>query len=98
VERYVEAIAQPGALTSAINYYRALVRHALRNRRAMRRIDHPVLVIWGERDRYLGRELADPPRAWVSHARVERLATASHWVQNDEPEQVNRLLIDFLRA
>ena len=97
IDRYIEAIASPGALTSAINYYRALVRYAGENRRAIKRIDVPVLVIWGERDRYLGRELADPPREWVPYARVERFPNASHWVQNDEAEQVNRLLIDFLR-
>jgi pimeloyl-ACP methyl ester carboxylesterase len=74
VERYVQAAAQPGALTAGINYYRAMFRRgpgALRT--DLRRIDAPVLVIWGERDRYLGRELADPPRAWVPNARVVRL-------------------------
>jgi epoxide hydrolase 4 len=98
VERYVEAIARPGALTSAINYYRALIRYAAANRRAIARIEAPVLVIWGERDRYLGRELAEPPRDWVPRARVERFPNASHWVQNDAPDRVNDLLIEFLRG
>jgi epoxide hydrolase 4 len=57
-----------------------------------------VLVIWGERDPYLGRELAVPPPEWVPDVRVERLPEATHWVQNDAPEQVNRLLIEFLRS
>jgi pimeloyl-ACP methyl ester carboxylesterase len=96
VDRYVEALARPRALTSAISYYRAFVQHGLAERRLLRRIDAPVLVIWGERDRYLGKELADPPRAWVPHARVERLPAASHWVQEDQPERVNRLLQQFL--
>jgi pimeloyl-ACP methyl ester carboxylesterase len=94
VERYVAAIAQPGALTSAINYYRALFRAGLRS---LRRIDAPVLVIWGEQDRYIGRELAEPSRRWVPHVRVERLPEASHWVQNDQPERVNQLLTEFLQ-
>jgi epoxide hydrolase 4 len=97
VERYVEAIARPGALTSAINYYRALVRFRAHTARQLRRIEQPVLVIWGERDNYLGRELANPPREWVPDHRVVRFPNASHWVQNDEPEPVNQLLIDFLR-
>ena len=96
VDRYVEAIARPGALAAGVNYYRALVRHARANLRSVRRIDAPVLVIWGERDRYLGRELADPPRAWVPNVRIERLPNASHWVQQDEPARVNELLIEFL--
>jgi pimeloyl-ACP methyl ester carboxylesterase len=55
-----------------------------------------TLIIWGERDRYLGRELAEPDRAWVSDVRVERIADASHWVQADAPERVNQLMVDFL--
>jgi pimeloyl-ACP methyl ester carboxylesterase len=98
VQKYIEAIAQPGALTAGINYYRAFVRYGRGAMRQLRRIEQQVLVIWGEGDRYLGRELADPPREWVPNARVERLSGASHWVQNDEPEKVNKLLINFLSA
>jgi epoxide hydrolase 4 len=97
IERYVEAMARPGALTGGINYYRAMFRMGPgRLRRDLRRIDAPVLVIWGERDRYLGKELATPEPGGVPRARVERLPGASHWVQADEPERVNRLLVDFL--
>lgn len=99
IERYVAAAAQPGALTGSINYYRALFRQ---NPQAaisqIRRIDAPVLVIWGEQDRYLGSELAQPDPRWVPQARVERLPNASHWVHLDQPEEVNRLLLEFLSA
>ncbi len=97
IERYVEALAQPGALTAAVNYYRALLRrNPLGVRARLRRIEVPVLVIWGEQDRYLEAGLARPPRRWVSNARVERLPDASHWVQLDRPERVNALLLSFL--
>ena len=39
----------------------------------LRRVDIPTLVIWGDQDRYLGRELAEPDRAWVPEVRVERI-------------------------
>ena len=55
-----------------------------------------MLVIWGEKDRFLVPELAEPPAARVPNARVERLPDASHWVQQDRPEKVNALLLDFL--
>jgi epoxide hydrolase 4 len=99
VERYVEAWLQPGALTAMINYYRAALRRSPRSAVArMRRIDAPVLVIWGERDSVLGSELAEPAQRWVPDVRVERLPSASHWVQNDAPEQVNELLTGFFAA
>jgi len=97
IERYVEALARPGALTAALNYYRALVRRDPRRAASdVRRTDAPVLVVWGERDRYLGPELAAPSAALVPNARVERLPDASHWVHHDSPERVNALLLDFL--
>ena len=95
--RYAEAWSQPGALTGMVNYYRAALRQSPRRTLArMSPIDCPVLVIWGERDQYLGPELAAPEPRWVSNVRVERLPEASHWVQNDSPERVGELLLEFL--
>ena len=97
IERYVEAMAQPGALTATLNYYRSLLRSPREMGSLLERIEAPVLVIWGERDRSLSRRLAEPPRLWVPNLlRVERLREASHWVAEDRPREVNSLLLDFL--
>lgn len=97
IDRYVEAMSRPGALTASINYYRALRRRSPAEMRAMLRpVEAPVLIIWGEQDRYLRAELAEPGREWAPDQRVVRLPTASHWVQHDEPERVNELLVAFL--
>jgi pimeloyl-ACP methyl ester carboxylesterase len=95
IDRYVTAAAQPGALRAAVNYYRAAVRaNPLALAHTLRRVDIPTLVIWGEQDRYLGRELAEPDHVWVPEVRVERIAEASHWVQADAPERVNQLMVE----
>jgi pimeloyl-ACP methyl ester carboxylesterase len=66
IERYVEAWSQPGAATGMINYYRSSVRQSPKHAEAqLRPISTPTLVIWGQRDRYLGPELAEPDRADV---------------------------------
>ena len=80
-----------------INYYRASVRQSQKEAVAkLRPISAPTLVIWGERDSYLGSDLAEPDHDDVPNLdRVERLPDASHWVHHDEAERVNRLLIDF---
>ena len=97
IDRYVVAAAQPGALRAAINYYRAAFRaNPLAQAHGLRRVDIPTLIIWGDKDRSLGRELAEPDRDWVPDVRVERIAEASHWVQADDPERVNQLIVDFL--
>ncbi len=99
LERYVEAWSQPGALKGMIDYYRAALRQSPRKALGrMSPINCPVLVIWGERDRHLGRELAQPGPTWVPNVRVERLPEATHWVQHDAPERVNELLTEFLGA
>jgi pimeloyl-ACP methyl ester carboxylesterase len=96
-ERYVEAWSQPGASTGMINYYRSSVRANQKEAvAALRPIKARTLVIWGERDHYLGSDLAEPEHEDVPNLdRVERLADASHWVHHDEAERVTQLLIGF---
>jgi pimeloyl-ACP methyl ester carboxylesterase len=97
IDRYIEAWSEPGATTAMLNYYRAALRQSPKRAESrMRRVEAPTLVIWGERDRYLGSELAEPEPGDVPNLeRVVRLPNASHWVQHDEPERVSELLIGF---
>jgi pimeloyl-ACP methyl ester carboxylesterase len=98
IRAYKAALSQPGALTASLSYYRAAWRfQARRVARAMPPIQVPVLLVWGERDPYLGVRLTEDLAPWVPHICLQRLPHASHWVQNDAPEEVNRLLLDFLR-
>jgi pimeloyl-ACP methyl ester carboxylesterase len=99
IDRYVEAWSQPGAATGMINYYRSSVRTPLKQaEEQIRPISAPTLVIWGEEDRYLRDDLAEPEHDDVPDLRVERLPNASHWVHHDQSERVNQLLVDFFRA
>ncbi len=98
IRLYKEALGRPGALTSAINYYRAALRHPPRTLGRRWPKGLPALLVWGEKDRYLGPALAEGLEEWVPGLRIARLADASHWVQNDAPGEVNRLLVEFLGA
>lgn len=102
---YKEAVSRPGALTAMLNYYRALFRTEMRRtvrspfggtRPCRVSADVPTLLIWGERDLALSVRLTEGLDTWVPNLRVERLPDASHWVQNDRPERVNDLLVEFL--
>jgi epoxide hydrolase 4 len=97
IERYIEAWSQPKAATGMINYYRNSVRQSQKRAlEQLRPISAPTLVIWGERDRYLGPDLAEPDHADVPNLdRVERLPDASHWVHHDDAEHVTQLLAEF---
>ena len=96
-ERYVEAWSQPGAAAGMINYYRNAARQSPEHVEAqIRPISAPTLIIWGQDDRYLGQDLAEPDHDDVPGLdRVERLPGASPWVHHDEHERVNQLLIEF---
>lgn len=91
---YVAAAAQPGALTGSVNYYRAAARSKAGLRWEV--IHCPTMVIWGQRDSFLGEELSEPTSKWVPNCRMEKIPSAGHWVQNEAPDRVNELLLDFL--
>ncbi len=93
---YRAAWSTPGALTGMVNWYRALLRRAKKGVAAMR-VSARTLVIWGDQDPFGLPELAERSAALCDDARLVRL-DASHWVQHDEPERVNALLLDFLRG
>lgn len=95
IERYKAALRQTEALTSALNYYRAAFWHSGTLFGPPQIVSVPTLLIWGERDLYLSSQLTRGLDRWVSDLHVARLSNASHWVQNDEPEVVNKLLMDF---
>ncbi len=95
---YRKAWRKPWALQSALNYYRALKRYRRNLRSAIKRIDVPAMLVWGERDPVFIRATTEAFGEWVPDLRVERIPEAGHFVQNDAAEKVNELLIAFLRA
>ncbi len=92
VQESVLAMQRPGVVRGALNYYRAMASDPLALRS---RIETPVMVIWGERDRFLGTELATPSPRWVPEVKVARVFDAGHWVQQERPERVSALLLEF---
>ena len=96
---YRAAWAQPGALTGMLNWYRAL-RSGGRLGGAARldaRVAVPVRVLWGDRDQALEPALADASLAWCDAGEAIHFPAATHWLQHEEPEAVNRSLLEFLR-
>jgi len=92
---YARYAALPGARRAMVNYYRALVRGGSGRRQAALGfpvIETPTLMIWGEQDVALSVATTRGTEKWVRNLTLRRLPQASHWVQQDEPEAVNRLL------
>jgi epoxide hydrolase 4 len=56
----------------------------------------PTLLVWGERDIALGKELTYGTDEYVESLRVEYLPESSHWVQQDDPDRVNELIREHI--
>jgi pimeloyl-ACP methyl ester carboxylesterase len=98
LDRYREAWSQPGALTAMINWYRALLREMPDRAAAESRVSVPTRILWGARDRFLMSAMAAESLKYCDHGELFEFPEATHWVQHEEPERVNRLLIEFFRA
>ncbi len=97
IEAYIKALSQPGALTAALNYYRANLTIANMRKIALSTpINAETLVIWGELDPALGIQLLEGLERIAPRLRVHRIQDSSHWIQNEAPDEVNRIMIDFL--
>lgn len=100
IERYVEALSQPGALTAMINWYRAIPAQ-LRNRPKPSPTEYmlvPTCVLWGLRDDALDQSVNDTLPEYVKNLQVHYLPKSTHWVQIDNPPEVNRLMLEFLNS
>jgi pimeloyl-ACP methyl ester carboxylesterase len=100
---YKKALREPGALTAAINYYRANVFNLFIRRRANRKqaeeeaVRVPTLFIFGERDHAIVPETVRGVGRYIDAPYHEvRLATAGHWVQQEAHAEVTAALQSFL--
>lgn len=100
VAAFKDAISRPGALTAALNWYRAAARQGARGLYAgtKMRCEVPTLLIHGDRDAFLGPELFAGNGRYVPDLRVRAVAGAGHWVHQYAPEEVNAELLAFFGA
>jgi pimeloyl-ACP methyl ester carboxylesterase len=93
---YRDNISAPGAAATMLNWYRAAGRDLLDAEDLDRPMDTPTLMIWGEKDRALGLSCLDDTNRYVHNLWIERLPNVSHWILEDAPDEVNRILGRFL--
>lgn len=96
--QYRAAWQRPGALTAMLHWYRAALPAMNRTPTpAAGSLAVPTLMLWGEQDIALGRELAEASLGLCANGEVTWFPEASHWLQLDEPAAVNEQLIAFFR-
>lgn len=95
IEAYKQAAAKPGALTAMVNYYRNVLDSKSRDR-GWDILSVPTLMIWGEEDTALGKELTYGTEAYVRDFQIKYIPSCSHWVQQEQPTLVNQYMREFL--
>ncbi len=95
-DHYVARMREPGALTAALNWYRALPWHA-GDPVGPNRV--PTLHVWSTGDTFLGRTATeDTARFCTSSYRLEVLEDVPHWIPELAAERVGELVVGHVRT
>lgn len=95
IEKYKEAWSQPGAMNAMLNWYRAAGRYPRQIPNQMH-IRVPTLILWGVKDVALSRRMARPSLDYCEEGNLIFFPDATHWVQHEEANEVNRHLLGFI--
>jgi pimeloyl-ACP methyl ester carboxylesterase len=86
----------PGALTAALNWYRAATREDVGG---IGPVTSPVLYVWSDQDASIGRDAAASCGSYVEGPfRFEVLEGIDHWIPEHAPDRLNALLLDHLAS
>ncbi|MEU6624043.1 alpha/beta fold hydrolase [Streptomyces litmocidini] len=101
-EAVIEGLRAPGALTAALNIYRAGIPAEVQFGPEAPAVplpeSVPVMGVWSTGDRFLTeRSMSGTEEHVAGSWRYERVEEAGHWLQLDQPEKVNELLLSFLK-
>jgi pimeloyl-ACP methyl ester carboxylesterase len=100
LQKWIGDLSRPGALTAALNWYRANVnpKDMAAESPVLPPVQAPTLGIWSTGDAYLTEEPMTRSGQYVDGGwRYERVEEASHWMQLDQPERINNLLLEFFK-
>ncbi|OUL26478.1 epoxide hydrolase [Nostoc sp. T09] len=95
IDAFKHAAAKSGALTAMLNYYRNVFQQRILKIN-WGILEVPTLMIWGENDTALGKELSYGTEAYVKNFQIKYISNCSHWVQQEKPDLVNQYIRDFL--
>lgn len=96
LEVYVEAFGRSG-FRGPINWYRNLRRNWERSAALPDHVGAPALMVTAEFDPFLPPQLADGMERYVPDLETHLIQGSGHWTQQEQPEAVNRILLDWLK-
>ena len=97
-DHFIRDLSRPGALTAALNWYRANTRGwgGLHTGLNYPEIHMPVMGVWSSGDPFLKeRQMQESVINVAGPWHYERIEDAGHWFMLEKPAEINRLLLDF---
>ena len=100
VEEYITVFSQPGALTAALNWYRANSFGLEKGyQRAMfGPVSHPTLLIWGNQDIAIGRAAVERTAQYMKGPYRLVELDAGHWLIQEEPGSAYNEILAHLKS
>jgi pimeloyl-ACP methyl ester carboxylesterase len=93
---FVESFRRTG-FTGGINWYRNFTRNWERSEGLPSRIDGvPCLMITAEKDPVLTPAMAEHMPLVVGDLEMHMIPESGHWTQQEKPQEVNRLILDWM--
>jgi pimeloyl-ACP methyl ester carboxylesterase len=93
---FVESFRATG-FTGGINWYRNFTRNWERSEGLPGRIDNlPCLMITAEKDPVLSPAMAEGMPGLIGDLEMHMVHGSGHWTQQERPQEVNRLILDWL--
>ena len=90
VDEYVAVLSAPGALTAALNWYRAMSSDA-----RVDKVEVPTTYVWSDADVAIGRTAAEACEQFVTgDYRFVALPGITHWIPEQAPEQLAAAILD----
>jgi pimeloyl-ACP methyl ester carboxylesterase len=90
VDEYVAVLSAPGALTAALNWYRAMSSAT-----PVDDVTVPTTYVWSDGDSAIGRIAAEGTAEHVTgDYRFVELAGVSHWIPEEAPDALAVAILD----
>lgn len=93
---FIDAFTETG-FGPGVNWYRNLRRNWERTEGVRQHVDVPALMIMADRDYVLPPRLTEGMEQWVPDLERHLVRDCGHWTQQEQPEEVNRVMIDWLK-
>ncbi|MEO1326937.1 MAG: alpha/beta hydrolase [Pseudomonadota bacterium] len=94
---YVDAF-RSGGFTAPINWYRNWSRNWRETADVVQKVTTPTLFIGAEDDILIAPEHIETMRRYVDPLDVSMIKNCGHWTQQEHPERVNALIVEWLQA